>query len=131
MFFNALDSGSYECFVSEDTRLPMIYMPDAVKSVLDLMEADSANISVRTSYNLTAFSFSVEELASAIKTHIPDFRCVFEPDFRQKIADTWPRSIDDSLARNDWGWNPKFSLENMVDDMLEQISAIRDHQQRQ
>lgn len=122
MFFHAVKSGTYTCFVSEGTRLPMMYMPDAVKSVLDLMRAESDAISIRTSYNVTAFSFSAGELAEAITSHIPEFRCTYVPDFRQKIADTWPSSIDDIIARNDWGWNPQFDLQTMVRDMLDQIS---------
>ncbi len=131
MFFGALQHGSYECFVSEDTRLPMMYIPDAVKSVLELMQVDPADISIRTSYNVTAFSFSAQELASAITKHIPEFRCTYTPDSRQIIADSWPRSIDDSTARKDWGWKPEFNLEGMVSDMLKHISAIRKHESSQ
>ena len=122
MFFQALKSGSYTCFVTESTRLPMMYMPDAVKSILDVMEAPAEAITVRSSYNLTAFSFSAGELARAIQERIPEFVCSYQPDFRQDIADTWPKSIDDSLARSDWNWNPEFDLESMVTEML---SAIR------
>ena len=125
MFFEALESGSYECFVSGETTLPMMYIRDAVKSVVDLMQAKPEDISVRTSYNITGFSFAAEELAAEITKHVPDFRCTYNPDFRQKIAGTWPRSINDSSARKDWGWSPSFKLEGMVRDMLKQISAIR------
>lgn len=121
MFFGAVKEGAYDCFVQEDTRLPMMYMPDAVKSVLDLMGANSNNLSVRTSYNVTAFSFSAGELADAIRNYIPRFTCTFNPDFRQEIADTWPRSIDDSVARSDWNWLPEFDLDTMVRDMLAHI----------
>jgi len=93
-------------------------MPDAVKSVLDLMSAPNDNISIRTSYNLTAFSFSAGELAEAIKRHIPDFECSYVPDFRQEIADSWPSSIDDSRARSDWDWTPEYNLDTMVQDMI-------------
>ena len=96
----------------------MMYMPDAVKSVLDLMDADASGITVRTSYNLTAFSFSAGELAAAIQKHIPEFTCSYEPDFRQDIADTWPASINDSRARADWDWAPEHDLDAMVTDML-------------
>ena len=118
MFVHAVKTGDYTCFVTEDTRLPMMYMPDAVKSVLDLMDAEQANITVRTSYNLTAFSFSAGELAAAIQKHIPEFTCSYEPDFRQDIADTWPASINDSRARADWDWAPEHDLDAMVTDML-------------
>ncbi|MBT3449005.1 MAG: NAD-dependent epimerase/dehydratase family protein [Bacteroidetes Order II. Incertae sedis bacterium] len=118
MFVQAVKTGEYTCFVTEDTRLPMMYMPDAVKSVLDLMDADASGITVRTSYNLTAFSFSAGELAAAIQKHIPEFTCSYEPDFRQDIADTWPASINDSRARADWDWAPEHDLDAMVTDML-------------
>ena len=122
MFFQAVRTGTYECFVTEETRLPMMYMPDAVKSVLDLMDADADNITVRTSYNLTAFSFSAGELAEAIKQHIPGFTCTYKPDFRQDIADSWPESIDDSRAKRDWNWQPSYDLDAMVEDMLEEVA---------
>lgn len=118
MFFQAVRHGHYTCFVTEETRLPMMYMPDAVKSVIDLMAADEDRIKIRTSYNLTAFSFSAGELADAIRAHIPDFTVDYQPDFRQAIADSWPQSIDDSHARNDWDWKPEHDLDDMVKDML-------------
>ena len=123
MFVQAVKTGTYTCFVTEETRLPMMYMPDAVKSMLDLMDADPANISVRTSYNLTAFSFSAGELAAAIKSHLPHFTCHYEPDFRQDIADSWPASIDDSRARSDWNWTPEYDLNAMVADMLKNVQS--------
>lgn len=122
MFFQALQKGSYECFVNKDTRLPMMYMPDAVKSVLDLMDSDNEAITIRTSYNLTAFSFSAGELAEAIQKHVPGFECSYKPDFRQDIADSWPASIDDSRARRDWNWNPEYDLDSMVKDMLAHVA---------
>ncbi len=121
MFIHAVEHRSYDCFVTEETRLPMMYMPDAVRSILDLMSADVGGISVRTSYNVTAFSFSAGELADAIRKSLPDFCCTFHPDFRQEIAETWPTSIDDSVARADWRWAPQFDLEGMVLDMLTHI----------
>ncbi|MGB0649818.1 MAG: NAD-dependent epimerase/dehydratase family protein [Rhodothermales bacterium] len=121
MFFQAVRKGHYTCFVTEETRLPMMYMPDAVKSVLDLMDADDDSITVRTSYNLTAFSFSAGELATAIQAHIPDFTVDYEPDFRQEIADSWPQSINDGRARHDWGWQPEYDLNAMVKDMLHYV----------
>ncbi|GMQ81265.1 MAG: NAD-dependent epimerase/dehydratase family protein [Rhodothermia bacterium] len=123
MFFGAIREGAYDCFVQEDTRLPMMYMPDAIKSVLDLMSADSDDLSVRMSYNVTAFSFSAGELAESIRKYIPGFTCDFKPDFRQEIADTWPGSIDDSVARSDWNWVPEFDLDAMVRDMLAHIGS--------
>ena len=129
MFFQAVRHGHYTCFVTEDTRLPMMYMPDAVKSVLDLMDADSACISIRTSYNLTAFSFSSGELAEAIRAYIPDFTCDYAPDFRQDIADSWPQSIDDSCAREDWNWQPEYDLDAMVRDMLHHVRIMIEKEQ--
>ena len=118
MFFEARKSSRYTCFVGPETRLPMMYMPDAVKAALDLMDADAARISVRTSYNLTAFSFSAEELAAEVCRRVPGFEVTYAPDFRQAIADSWPSIIDDSQARADWGWNPDFDVAAMADDML-------------
>jgi nucleoside-diphosphate-sugar epimerase len=130
MFISAVREQHYDCFVSEETRLPMMYMPDAVKAVLDLMQAPAEAISIRTSYNLTAFSFSAAELARLIRERIPSFSCDFEPDYRQKIADSWPRSIDDSAARSDWDWQPAFDLKGMVDDMLDHVSEIGPHTEK-
>lgn len=121
MFVQAVKSGQYTCFVRETTRLPMLYGPDAVKAALDLMDAPPSSISVRTSYNLTAFSFSAEELAAAIESRVPGFVCEYEPDFRQAIADTWPEVIDDSRAREDWGWHPEYDITAMVNDMLSHL----------
>ncbi len=121
MFVEAVRNGQYTCFVRESTRLPMMYGPDAVKAALDLMDASPARISIRTSYNLTAFSFSAGELAETISNRVPGFVCDYEPDFRQAIADTWPQVIDDSQARKDWDWNPEFDITSMVDDMLSHL----------
>ncbi|PEN11405.1 NAD-dependent epimerase [Longibacter salinarum] len=118
MYYEALRSGSYTCFVRADTRLPMMYMPDAIRATLDLMNADADNITIRDSYNITAMSFSAEELADAIRAHLPDFTCDFEPDERQQIADAWPATIDDRIARRDWNWKPDFNLDAMTADML-------------
>ena len=103
--------------------MPMMYMPDAVKSILDIMDSDYDSLTVRTSYNLSAFSFSAGELAAAIRRHIPLFECSYKPDFRQAIADSWPSSIDDSRARHDWKWQPNYDLEAMVSDMLVHVRA--------
>jgi nucleoside-diphosphate-sugar epimerase len=99
----------------------MMYMPDCIKATIDLMEADSAKIKCRTSYNLTAMSFSAGELASEIRKHYPEFLCEYKPDFRQKIADSWPKSIDDGMARKEWGWKPDYNLAAMTRDMLEKL----------
>ena len=99
----------------------MMYMDDAIEGTIKLMEADEQDIKIRTSYNHTALSFSAEELAEEIKKHIPGFVCSYEPDSRQQIADSWPQSIDDSAARQDWGWEPKFLLDGMVEIMLEKL----------
>jgi nucleoside-diphosphate-sugar epimerase len=123
IFYEALEKKSYEFFVRKDTILPMMYMDDAVKATCDLMEAPAKNISVRTSYNLTALSFSAEELAKEVQKHIPDLKVTYKPDFRQKIADSWPQSIDDSQARKDWGWKPDFTLSKMSKDMLNNLCA--------
>lgn len=127
MFVQAVKSGQYTCFVRADTRLPMMYGPDAVKAALDIMDAPPSRIHVRTSYNLTAFSFSAAELAEAIEARVPGFVCEYEPDFRQTIADTWPQVIDDSQARQDWGWHPDFDITAMVDDMLAHLVDSATH----
>jgi nucleoside-diphosphate-sugar epimerase len=118
IFHEALERGSYTCFVREATRLPMMYMPDAVRSILEIMRAEADAITVRTSYNLGAMSFSAAELAEEIGRHVPGFECRYEPDFRQQIADSWPAAVDDSLAREDWGWRHRYDLPEMVEDML-------------
>jgi nucleoside-diphosphate-sugar epimerase len=122
IFYEAIKNKHYTCFLKEDSVLPMMYMPDCLKATIDLMEAESSRIKCRTSYNLTAISFSPNQLASEIKKHIPDFKCDYKPDFRQKIADSWPMTIDDSVARKEWGWKPSFNLASMTMDMLEKLS---------
>jgi len=120
IFYGALEYGKYQCFVRQDTILPMMYMDDAVRSILELMNADQDKIKIRTSYNLAAISFSVKELADEIKKYVPlDVRYV--PDHRQKIADSWPKSIDDSAAREDWYWQPQYDLPKMTKIMLEKL----------
>lgn len=118
IFHEALKSGSYECFLSENTRLPMMYMPDAIKATIDIMQADSAKIKIRSSYNLAGVSFSPKDIANEIRKHIQSFTISYKPDFRQAIADSWPQSIDDSRAKTDWGWQPGFDLQKMTVDML-------------
>jgi nucleoside-diphosphate-sugar epimerase len=121
IFHDALESKHYTSFLKQDTYLPMMYMPDAIRATIELMEAPANKISVRTSYNLSAMSFSPREIAAAIQKHIPEFTISYQPDYRQQIADSWPQSIDDSQARNDWGWAHEYDLERMTSDMLENL----------
>lgn len=123
IFFEAVEHQTYKCFLKEDTTLPMMYMPDAIRGTIELMEADAEKISVRSGYNFAGFSFSPAELAAEIKKTIPHFTISYEADFRQAIAESWPQSIDDSVARKDWGWKPEYDLERMVQDMLVNIQA--------
>lgn len=125
IYHKALEGDRYTCFLQEGTYLPMMYMPDAIQATLQLMDAPAADISVRSSYNVGALSFAPEEITEAIRQHLPDFRIVYEPDFRQQIADSWPDSIDDSKARQDWGWQPAFTLDNMTKDMLQNLKALK------
>ena len=118
IFHEALEEGRYTCFLKPDTYLPMMYMPDAIRATVELMEAPAERIAVRTSYNISAFSFSPEELAAEIRGHMPSFEMGYAPDYRQAIADSWPQSIDDSVARSDWGWRPEYDLPRMTADML-------------
>jgi nucleoside-diphosphate-sugar epimerase len=121
IFHEALEEGKYKCFLKEDTYLPMMYMPDAIRATIELMEAEESKISIRTSYNVSAMSFSPKEISAEISKHIPGFSTSYEPDYRQQIADSWPQSIDDRVARNDWGWKEEFTLEGMTRDMLENL----------
>jgi nucleoside-diphosphate-sugar epimerase len=122
IFYEAIKNKHYTCFVRKDTILPMMYMPDCIKATMDLMEADPANVKRHDSYNVTGMSFSAGELAAEIKKHIPEFKCDYKPDFRQAIADSWPMSIDDSVARKEWSWKPACSLATMTKDMIEKLS---------
>jgi nucleoside-diphosphate-sugar epimerase len=121
IFHDALESGTYECFLKEDTYLPMMYISDAIRATIELMEADADKISVRSSYNLSAMSFSPKELSEEIRKHVPGFRITYAPDYRQEIADSWPQSIDDSQARADWRWRPEYDLAAMVSDMIRNL----------
>ncbi|MBC7687940.1 MAG: NAD-dependent epimerase/dehydratase family protein [Aquabacterium sp.] len=121
IFHEALEEKKYECFLKEDTYLPMMYMPDAIKATIELMEAPAEKIRIRTSYNISAMSFSPKEIAAEIKNHIPEFKINYQPDYRQQIADSWPQSIDDNVARNDWGWKEDYDLPAMVKDMFENL----------
>jgi nucleoside-diphosphate-sugar epimerase len=123
IFYQAIKNRRYECFLAEGTRLDMMYMPDAIKAAIDLMEADSARLIHRNSFNVTAMSFAPEQLAAAIKQRIPDFVMDYKIDpVRQAIAESWPRYMDDSAARQEWDWQPDYDLDAMVDDMLENLS---------
>ncbi len=124
IFHEALEEKKYECFLNEDTYLPMMYMPDAIKATIELMEAPASKISIRTSYNISGMSFSPKEIAAEIKKHIPEFEISYKPDSRQNIANSWPQSIDDSIARNDWGWHHEYDLARMTDDMLKNIHPV-------
>ncbi|GAB5466162.1 MAG: L-threonine 3-dehydrogenase [Candidatus Kapaibacteriales bacterium] len=119
IFYQAVKTGSYECFLRENTTLPMMYMPDCIKATLDLMDADGSNLVNRTNFNVTAFSFSPDELYQEIKKHILDFEISYSPDYRQAIADNWPQTVNDSAAREQWGWRPEYDTESMVKDMIE------------
>ncbi|MCK7556855.1 NAD-dependent epimerase/dehydratase family protein [Chitinophaga sedimenti] len=121
IYHEALEEGKYECFLREDTYLPMMYMPDAIRATIELMEADSAKIKIRSAYNLSGMSFSPREISEEIKKHIPSFTISYEPDYRQQIADGWPQSIDDTAAREQWGWKPEYDLEKMTTDMLKNL----------
>jgi nucleoside-diphosphate-sugar epimerase len=121
IFYEAIKHQRYTCFLREDTVLPMMYMPDCIKSSIDLMEADLSRLKHHADFNLAAMSFSPAELVAEIKKHIPQFTCEYQPDFRQAIADSWPMTIDDSAAREEWGWEPSHDLAAMTADMLERL----------
>lgn len=121
IFHHALEHSSYTSYIDKDTYLPMMYMPDAIRATIELMEAPAEKIGVRTSYNLAAISFSPQEIGAEIKKHLPDFEMQYAPDYRQQIADSWPQSIDDSTARSHWGWKHQYDLPLMVKDMLENL----------
>ncbi len=121
IFHEALEEKKYECFLKEDTYLPMMYMPDAIRATIELMETPIDKIKIRTSYNIAAMSFSPKEISTEIEKHIPGFVTTYKSDYRQIIANSWPQSIDDSVARNDWGWKEEYNLQNMVSDMLNNL----------
>ncbi|MEQ8425080.1 MAG: NAD-dependent epimerase/dehydratase family protein, partial [Cyclobacteriaceae bacterium] len=122
IYFKALEDKKYECFLSKDTYLPMMYMNDAVKATIDLMEAPAEKVKIRSSYNISSMSFCPDEIAASILKHIPEFKITYNPDFRQKIADSWPKSIDDSRARADWNWQHGFDLDQMTEDILTNLA---------
>lgn len=121
IFHKALEDKKYDCFLSSETKMPMMYMDDAINATIRIMQAPAEEIKIRSSYNLAAMSFSPKEIAAEIQKHIPDFTISYSPDFRQKIADSWPASIDDSEARKDWNWHPEFNLESMTENMLKNL----------
>ena len=125
IFHAARKQGRYECFLAAGTRLPMMYMPDALRATLELMEAPAERIRERGSYNLAGVSFTPEEIAAEIERRVPGFTITYAPDFRDAIARTWPRAIDDSAARTDWGWRPRFGLDALVEDMLTHLPVHR------
>jgi nucleoside-diphosphate-sugar epimerase len=122
IFYEAILSGRYTCFLREDTKLPMMYMPDSLKAAIDIMEAPGSKIKRHDGYNVTAMSFSAGELAAELSKHFPHLRVDYVPDSRQKIADSWPMSLDDSVARQDWGWKPLYDLPAMTKDMVVRLS---------
>jgi nucleoside-diphosphate-sugar epimerase len=122
IYYEAVARKRYRCFVREDTVLPMMYMPDCIKGTIDLMEADFSGLQHHADFNLAAMSFSAAELAAEIQKHIPEFVCEYKPDSRQAIADSWPCSIDDSAAREEWGWQPAYDLAAMTVDMLAKLA---------
>ncbi|MDX1602569.1 MAG: NAD-dependent epimerase/dehydratase family protein [Salinimicrobium sediminis] len=124
IYHEALKNGKYTSFLNKDTELPMMFMDDAIRATISLMEAPSEKVKVRSSYNLAALNFTPDTLAKAIQKHIPEFEISYSPDFRQAIADSWPSSIDDSEARKDWGWRHDFDLEKMTSEMLEGIKEV-------
>ncbi|AWX44841.1 L-threonine 3-dehydrogenase [Flagellimonas maritima] len=124
IYHQALEKGLYECFLSEETKLPMMYMEDAIKATINLMESPAENLTIRSSYNLGSMSFSPKEITQSIQKHIPNFKATYVPDFRQQIADSWPSSVDDSDARKDWNWKPNFDLNSTTAEMLDNLKGI-------
>ncbi|OPL18642.1 MAG: hypothetical protein AVO35_04730 [Candidatus Aegiribacteria sp. MLS_C] len=121
IYYKAVQEGRYTCFVREDTMLPMMYMPDCIKATLDLAEADFGSLVHHSDFNVGALSVTAGDIAGSIRKHIPGFSVDYEPDYRQAIADTWPMSVDDSAAREEWGWKPEWDLDSMTADMLEKL----------
>ena len=125
MYFGAVENGKYECFVNKNTRLPMMFMDDAIRATLELMEAPLESLNYHSNYNLSSMSFTAEELEKEISAHV-DFNCLYKPDYRQDIADTWPISVDDNDARKDWGWEPKFDISKMTEEMITNLRRINE-----
>ena len=121
IFHEAIQKGRYESYLNEDTSLPMMYMPDAIRATIEIMEAPSDQVKIRSSYNLAGVSFTPKQIANEVAKHLPNFEMYYNPDFRQEIADSWPSSIDDSFAKKDWGWELGYNLEKMTSDMIENL----------
>ncbi|MGB1042001.1 MAG: NAD-dependent epimerase/dehydratase family protein [Tenacibaculum sp.] len=128
IYFEALKNGAFDCFLSANTRLPMMYMEDAINATIQIMQADAKDIKTRTSYNLSAISFTPQEIAAEIKKYIPEFTITYSPDFRQAIADSWPQIIDDSQARKDWGWQHQFDLATMTKDIITNLKSLENQE---
>jgi nucleoside-diphosphate-sugar epimerase len=126
VFYEAVRKKKYTCFVNKETMLPMMYMPDCLKATCDLMDADFDKLKHHADFNVAGMSFKVRELAREIKRHIPEFTIDYKPDYRQKIADSWPRTIDDSAARQEWGWKPEYDLSSMTEDMLKELQKRKE-----
>ena len=126
IFYDAVRDGKYECFLKKDTVLPMMFMEDAIRATINLMEAEESKLSVCSGYNVAGISFDPQELTEEIRKHIPDFKITYKPDYRQKIAESWPNSIDDSVARSDWGWKHEYDLPKMTDIMLKEVKKKLD-----
>jgi len=122
IYYEAVNKGKYECFLSEDTTIPLLFMPDAIKATIDLMETDRSKLTVHSSYNLGGISVTPADMAKEIQKHVPDFSITYRPDFRQEIADSWPQSIDDSISQRDWGCSYEFNLSKITTIMLTEIS---------
>lgn len=122
IFHDALEENKYECFLHENTYLPMMYMPDAIRATIEIMETAATNIKVRTSYNISALSFSPNEISNCIKQYLPNFKTTYKIDSRQEIANSWPQSIDDTTAQKDWHWKPEYNLEALTKDMLHNLA---------
>jgi nucleoside-diphosphate-sugar epimerase len=121
IYHKAIINEAFECFLSASTTLPMIYMDDAIRATIELMEADKEKITIRTSYNISGMSFNPEQIALSIKKYYPNLKIAYKPDFRQSIADSWPKCINDNAARNDWNWKPEYDLEQMTKTMIENL----------
>lgn len=122
IFHQAIKTKRYECFLGENTTLPMMYMEDAIRATIELMQANPTCLSIRSSYNLAGMSFNPKEISTEIKKFIPDFNIIYKPDYRQQIADSWPQSIDDKEAKNDWNWKPNYNLEKLTQTMIKNLS---------
>lgn len=123
IFHAALEDKEYKCFLREDTFLPMMYMPDAIRATVELMESDAKKITIRTSYNISGMSFSPKEITAEIKKYIPEFSTTYKPDYRQQIAESWPQSINDNIAEKDWNWKAQYDIVKMTNDMIENLKS--------